>query len=80
MSNSNLTPTEDESLERAKALCEADGNLWDDSSAAAIDESARIEYLSRAKRELTKERAASFLGLQGIDMTGGPGFRGNKRA
>ena len=67
MSNSNLTPTDDESRERAKALCEADGNMWDDSSAAAIDESRRVEYFNRAKRELTRERAQSFLGLQGVD-------------
>jgi hypothetical protein len=67
MSNSNLTPTEDESLDRAKALCEADGGVWHAGSESAIDESARTEYLNRAKRELIRERAASFLGLQGVD-------------
>jgi hypothetical protein len=58
-------PTEDDILQRAKELARMDGNAWDDEEgrgeqaegevAVITDESERIEYLNRAKRQLLRE-------------------------
>jgi hypothetical protein len=69
-------PSEAEILARAKALCEQDGNVWDEQERRRmaargyvppfIDDEHRIAYLAQAKFELMKNhRRASELGRGG---------------
>jgi len=58
-------PTEDQILQRAKALCSGDGYAWNEEEAPSdiedgdvmptIDDSTRVEYLNRAKEQLMRE-------------------------
>jgi hypothetical protein len=58
-------PSEADILARAKALCEQDGNVWDERERRRmaarghvqpfIDDARRIAYLAQAKLELMQE-------------------------
>jgi hypothetical protein len=54
-------PSESAILQRAKSLCRQDGKSWDvedlsdGEGGAVIDDSARTEYLNRARENLVQE-------------------------